>query len=89
MNVTTAYFHYILKTQAELPRLIGFDTPDPEVSKVYSAGWTNVRGDPDNKTMYLSRKPETVEKVAPHTGPQFKANVDPFQNKAYFGFKKV
>lgn len=83
-SVTKPYFVDLITQQAELPALLGFPQPEPSHPGVFSAGWGNVRGDPENKTMFDSKKPETHPLVGAYP-TQFEPLYDPYRNAPIFG----
>lgn len=83
-RITTQYYTDINTSQSEGPNLFGFPFPDPFEPRVFSAGWNNVRGDPDNKTMYLSKKPDTSRLIAPTRTTQFQPLFDDTKNNQHY-----
>ena len=79
-RITTPYFADINTQTFEGPNLLGFPFPEPFEERVFSAGWGNVRGDPDNKTMFMSRRPDTNRTIAPTPTTQFDPRFDDTKN---------
>ena len=84
-NVTKPYFVDIITSQSELPILWGYPQPEPVGDKVYSASWGTKTGDPNNKVMFDSRKPETYTKVGAKVGTEFQPIYDPYRKAPIFG----
>jgi len=61
MSVTKPYFVHLITEQSETPYLWGMPQPEPalKVPQVNSAGYGNRKGDPQNKTIFDSLKPQT------------------------------
>ena len=78
---------HLITVQGESPSLLGFKPPEAVLKQnlVHSAGWANKKGDPQNKTMYGSLKPQTFPLVGVTTD-QIKPNYDTeYRNQPIWG----
>ena len=87
MSITKPYFVHLITQQSESPALTGFKKPEPvmKIPQVVSAGWGNVKGDPNNRAMYRSLKPTTYEMLS-HGDRRLKPSIDEeLTDKPYWG----
>jgi hypothetical protein len=79
MNVTKPYFVHLITQQGE-PYLWGFPQPEAvlKVNDVNSAGYGNIKGHQENKTMYGQLKPQTFPLVAANIENKFRGMMDSY-----------
>ena len=79
MSITKPYFVHLITEQSESPSLnTGYRITEPvsKTPQVSSAGWGNVKGYPENKTIYSSLKPTAYEMITSQDR-RLKPHIDP------------